>query len=105
MGAGELDTKIRIEYKTDDQNTTGEPVPTWSLLSEVWAKRTDLRGREYFAAQANQSEITTKFKIYHLDGVREDMRIVCGDEIYDISEIIRIGRRQGLELMARANRG
>ena len=100
MRSGKLDRKIIIQELTVTQDAHGEPVDTWADWADVWAEVRDLRGREYFQAQAAQSAIDTLFRIRHIDGLKHEMRISHDDVIYDIKGIARIGRNEGLEIQA-----
>jgi len=100
MNAGDMDQKIKIQKKTITRADTGEAIETWSDFASVWARVKDFRGREFFAAQAEQSEITTSFLIYHIDGLTYDMRVSYNGDYYDIEQIIRMTRREGIEIMA-----
>lgn len=105
MRAGELDRQIVIESATETQNGIGEPIKTWSTFATVWAKAKQLRGREYVAAQAINAEIDTVFTIRWLAGVTRKMRILYDAQYFDIHDIAEIGRREGLDVMARVHRG
>jgi len=100
MNAGDMDQKIKIQKKSITRADTGEAIETWSDFASVWARVKDFSGREFFAAQAEQSEITTSFLIYHIDGLTYDMRVSYNGDYYDIEQIIRMTRREGIEIMA-----
>jgi SPP1 family predicted phage head-tail adaptor len=87
MRAGKLRHRITIEAPTASQDEYGEPIPTWAPLFTVWAAREDLAGREYFAAAQIQSEVTTKFRIRHRDGITAKMRVNDGGRLYDIAAV------------------
>lgn len=102
MLAGKLDRKITIQERTLTQNATGEAETAWSTFTEAWAQKLDMAGREYFTAQQVNSEITTKFKTRHIDGLNMEMRISYDGLIYDIINIAELGRNVGIEIMAKA---
>lgn len=102
MRAGKLDRRIVIQSASLAQNSVGEAVETWATWKTVWATVQDLRGREYFQSRAENAEVTTKFTIRHLDGLKAEMRISYDGDIYDIEHISHMGRRVGIEIMTRA---
>jgi SPP1 family predicted phage head-tail adaptor len=103
MRAGPLDRSAVLKHQVLTKNTTtGEDEVSYSIYATVWAGKRDLRGREFFAAQQVNSDITTIWQIrYRTDVVPSD-QIVVDDVSYNISSIAEIGRREGLEIQATA---
>lgn len=100
MRAGELKWQIQIQLPPVGKNASGDPNTEWTKLADVWAKKEDLSGRELLAAQAAQSEITTRFRIRYRDGITSKMRVVVGGAIYNIEAALdRTGSRVELQLM------
>ncbi len=83
--AGELDQRVKLYQRATGTNAKGERLKEWVFVTEVWAKVVPLRGREFFAAGQEQSEITTRIRIRWRQGVTEDMRLTWFDEPYDIA--------------------
>jgi SPP1 family predicted phage head-tail adaptor len=83
--SGGLRHRIDIQSRTDVQDeTTGEVVPTWSMLyASVPAKIEPLSVREFMAAQAVQSGITARITIRYKAGLTANMRILHGATIYN----------------------
>lgn len=84
MEAGKLRHLITIEAPTEAQDKYGEPVQGWTQVAEVWASREDLSGREWFAAQQVQADVTTRFRIRYRDGIRATMRVTSDGVTYNI---------------------
>ena len=103
MRAGTLDRQITIEALATVQDGFGDPVESWTALATVWAQMLPLRGTERFQAQQFDAELTTRFRIRYRDDVSELMRIVFDGDSYEIEAVIEVGRREGLELRARAH--
>jgi SPP1 family predicted phage head-tail adaptor len=103
MRAGPLDRSAVLKHQVLTKNTTnGEDEVSYSTYATVWAGKRDLRGREFFAAQQMNADITTTWQIrYRTDVVPRD-QIVVDDVAYNISSIAEIGRRDGLEIQATA---
>lgn len=72
-----------LEYRTikDDE---GIQRKEWIPFKNIWANRTNLHGREYFQAQQAQSKATVKFNTRYIPGIKNDMRIKHGEEVFNI---------------------
>lgn len=88
MNIGKLRRKIIIQQQTSTQDGYGGTVKTWTDVATVWASVEPLDGREFFAAQQVNSEVTTRIKLRYLAGVVSKMRIVHGTKTYDILSVI-----------------
>ena len=84
MRAGKLRHRITIEAPTAVQDQYGEPVEGWTPFVSVMASREDLAGREWFAAQQTQSEVTTRFVLRYVAGVTTTMRVALDGVVYNI---------------------
>lgn len=73
MNPGELDKRITLQRKITTTNENGFEVETWEDIKTVWAKVSNLHGREYFEAAAVQAENTVKFTISYLEGIGPSM--------------------------------
>ena len=104
MQAGKLRRRVTIQYPSDTRNDIGEPITQWLTFAEsVPAAIEPLNGREFFAAQQEQSTVTTRIRIRWRPGVTDLMRIVHSTEIYDIEAVLpdqHSGRRE-LNLMCK----
>lgn len=89
MRAGRLNARVTIQQRNAGQDSYGQPVNTWADVATVWANVTDIKGREFLAAQASQSAVTTKILIRDLDGVDAAMRVVHGVDVYNIVAVLR----------------
>lgn len=76
--------------KTPDQY--GEPRNTWTTSIEgVFCEVSPVLGRDFIAAQTNAVSVEVKIRARWIDGVRDDMRVRCGDTMYDIISAINVG--------------
>jgi SPP1 family predicted phage head-tail adaptor len=100
--AGKLDRRIALRVATQGADDFGSPVETWADLAVVWAEKRDLRGREFYQANADNAEIETVFRIRWRSDVSPLNRIAYDGRDYDIVSVAEIGRRDGLEIMAKA---
>lgn len=96
MQAGRLDQRITLEAATTEPSGWGQPVETWAPVATVWAAVEPLAGREYFAADAAQSEVTTRMRMRWRPGIKGQMRVQHAGTVYNIKSVIdiRSGRRE-----------
>lgn len=102
MRAGEL--RHRVTFQQDNGTTTdseGIPVRNWVDVITVWARVHDLSGREYFAAQQVQAEVTTEITIRYRAGLNTKMRAKYGTRIFDILSAIPDEKKTESKLMCK----
>lgn len=89
LSAGRLRHRVRIEKPTHTQDPiTGEMVLSWDLVAEkVPAAIEPLSAREFIAAQAVQSQVTTRIVIRRRE-IDASMRIVHGGKVYNIHGVL-----------------
>lgn len=105
MRAGPLDRQVALQHEVKTRNaSTGEEEVTYTTYATVWAGKRDLRGREFFASQQVNSDITTIWQIRYRTDVLSTDRMVIDGLYYNILPPQEIGRRDGLEIMATAVR-
>ena len=89
MRAGTLDQRVSLWRLSGGFDELGQPLPDeWTLVGTVWACVQPLRGREYIAAQAALSEITTKVTMRHRPGVTPDLKVTHEGRDYQIQSVI-----------------
>lgn len=89
--AGDLRNRITLQRKTVTRSGAGEETVSWSDEATIWAKAEPIRGREYFQAQAVQSEVNMRFVIRFRFVFRTALyRIKFGVKFYSIDSIINI---------------
>jgi SPP1 family predicted phage head-tail adaptor len=97
INPGNLRHKITIQEKVLTSNEHGYEVEQWQDWMTVWASKSGLSGREYYAAASIQSENDVIYKIRYVQGVNSDMRIVEGTNTYDIKSVVdKDGRKKEL---------
>ena len=88
---GRMNKRIIIQQEVvgnPPQDAYGVPNTTWGTFATVWAAVEPLQGREFWAQQQVQSEITTRVRIRYLAGVTSKMRILYGSRILNIKSPI-----------------
>ncbi|MCU5775228.1 phage head closure protein [Winslowiella arboricola] len=89
MQAGKLRHRITLQEKVSFQNPdTGAVTPQWQDIAKVWAEVVALSAREFIAAQASQSEITTRITIRYRAGLTSKHRILFRGQIFNIEGVL-----------------
>jgi SPP1 family predicted phage head-tail adaptor len=78
MKIGEFKHRINIVKPVIEINENGFEAETYETYKTLWAKVTNLHGKEYFEAAAVQKERTVKFIFRAVKGIDETMKIDFG---------------------------
>jgi SPP1 family predicted phage head-tail adaptor len=99
---GKLRHRIVIEQVAETQDPDGSVIETWSSFANAQASIEPISGREYFAAQTTQTDMTHRINLRYIAGVKPKMRVKFGSRIFDILSVINVGERnRELQLMCR----
>ena len=91
MKAGSLDQRVTLErQQSGSVDELGQPLDEWAALGSCWAAVLPLQGREYIAASAAQSEVTTRVAIRYRPGITPADRVVHDGRIYNIVSVIDV---------------
>ena len=75
--------------KTPD--SYGEPRNTWApAISGVFCEVSPILGRDFISAMTNAVSVEVKIRARWIDGVRDDMRLQCGPDMYDFFSAINV---------------
>ena len=102
MRIGSLDKRIIIKAKTATEDTFGEAVETWITLDTVWGKKRDLRGSERYTAKQNLAGVDCVFTIRYRNDLTSLNVLECENIEYEITGVVELGRKEGLEIYASA---
>lgn len=104
MQRGRLRHKVTIQQRVETQDASGEVLESYTGFLTTFASIEALSGRELFAAQQVQSEVSTRIRIGFRPGVKETMRVLHTIDhgspeevdVYDIQAVLpdRTGRRE-----------
>lgn len=90
LRAGDLRHLVQIQEPITFRDTIGDVIHVWSDVgSPVYASIQYLSARELIAAQAVQSEVIARITIRYQPGLKTTMRVVHGNDIYNIHGILR----------------
>ena len=102
MRSGRLDRRITLQRKTVVANSYGEPIETWVDLATVWAEYLPTGGVERYAATQMVAEADTRWRIRYRADLTPIDRLSYAGRIYDVTGVVEIGRREGLEIYSKA---
>lgn len=94
---------ITIEQQSTVPDAHGQHTTTWTAvtgLESIKASVEPLRGREFFAADQINSEVTARIRIRYRSGITAKMRVSFESRYYNIEAIIDPEERhEELQLM------
>lgn len=89
MRAGTLRHRVTVEHRAETRDDYGGVTTAWTVFaSSVPAAILPISGREFFASEANQAEVTAKIVMRELAGLLPSMRIVHAGHQYNIRAIL-----------------
>ncbi len=88
MSPGDLDQRVTFERLQSGTDEIGQPIESWLTLGTVWAAVEPQAGREFVAAGALQSQLTTKIRVRHRPGITSGDRVTHNGRVYDIQSVV-----------------
>ena len=103
MRAGSLRHRVTIQRYELAVDEYGAPLrrESWKGVSTVWASVEAVSGREFFASQQAQSEVTQRIRIRYRPDVTADMRVIHNGKVFNIVAPLPDNRGRELVLMCR----
>lgn len=84
MRAGQLRYLVTIQQNVATTTARGDRESGWQDFAEVWGDIRPLRGREYYAAQQVNAELTAEIEIRYRSDITSKMRVVYNSRVFDI---------------------
>lgn len=85
INSGEFKHPITIQKINKIRNEYGELIDTWVDFLEIRAAIYPLSGKDFFAAETTNSEVTHKINIRYVEGITSAMRIKFRDRYFEIA--------------------
>jgi SPP1 family predicted phage head-tail adaptor len=99
--AGELRHQVEILVRTSAQDSSGQPLDTWTVFATRMASLRRAPGREVFASAERNGRVPVVFDLRFLDGVTPAMRVRFNGKVHNIqSAFDPDGRRAELVITA-----
>ena len=87
MQIGDFRHRITFQQLKAEVKENGFEEEVWKDYKTVWAKVSNLSGREFYQAATVHAEKTVKFMIRYVNDIDESMRILFNQTLYDITAI------------------
>lgn len=101
LRAAELNKRVTIQQTTVTQDSdSGEETDSWGTFATRWAKVEPLTGKERWAAQQVNPEVTSRVTIRYTSGVTAKMRVLYGSRVLQIDAVLNpLERNEAMELL------
>jgi len=100
MRSGLLRHRVIIEERQTGRDSSGAPVDTWSLVTEIWGNSQIVTGRERWANEHTATTYTAAISIRNRTDLKTEMRVKFGARTLEIQAIIDpTGRGKELKLL------
>lgn len=83
-----------IQQRSTVQDDWGGSVEAWLDVGTAWAAIEDIKGREFFAAQAAQSQVETRIRVRHMKTALASWRVLHDLVAYEVQYIIHDGTKE-----------
>jgi len=96
MRIGKLRHRVAIQAKAEPVpvDATGQSQPSWSTLTTVWASIEPAGGKEFYAGQQVNAEVSHKVTIRYYADLTTAHRLLFGSRIFDINYIRNVDERK-----------
>jgi SPP1 family predicted phage head-tail adaptor len=95
ISAGNLTERITLQKPTSARGGDGSETLTYAAETTVWAELIKITGREFYAAQKMNAEVTKVFRIRYRSGMDTRWRVEYGNWTMELTFIDDSGRRDG----------
>lgn len=89
---GKMRHRITFQKFSGERDSFGDPLQGddayWGDVATVWAAIDPISGREFYAAEQSQSEVSHKIRCRYRAGLDTAMRIVYGKRKFKIISLI-----------------
>ena len=87
---GKMKKRVGIQTKQTVRDAAGGAIHTWITDDTVWAHISPASGRELYAGEQVQAEVTHKITIRYYSALTTGKRFLYGSRIFDINFIKNI---------------
>ncbi len=101
MKIGRMRYRITIQFPCGTVDDYGNAIEDWQDLTTVWADIVPINGREYLTASQATSETQYKIYIRYIPNINAKMRVIHGEQVYEILAVLGDRRSGMLTLMVK----
>lgn len=102
MRAGALKQQVELQRMTSTKTANHRVVESWATYARGWAELRQAGVNESLADFGERQANSATFVIRWLPGVSVSDRLVHAGKIWNITGLVEIGRRQGLQIVVTA---
>ncbi|CEG26008.1 phage head closure protein [Bacillus sp. B-jedd] len=84
MNPGELRHIVTFQRKSEGQDSYGEGSDDWVNVLKTRVAIYPISGKEFFAAEKVNSEVTHKVNLRYIPGITSDMRMKLGERVFEL---------------------
>lgn len=95
VDAGKLSRRITLQKPTVTRGNDGSEVHSFVSIPSVWAEHISSGGREFYAAQKINAEVTDVFRIRYRTGIYTNWRVEFGNRVLQITFLDYSGQKNG----------
>jgi len=99
MDAGILRDRVTVQQATENRNSLGESILSYSTFAEVSASVQGVSAREFLLAGQQQVEVSHRVKMRYLTGLSPQMRLSWRGRTLEIISILEHENRSVHELI------
>ena len=99
MDAGILRDRVTVQQATENRNSIGESILSYSTFAEVSASVQGVSAREFLLAGQQQVEVSHRVKMRYLTGLTPQMRLSWRGRTLEIISILEHENRSVHELI------
>lgn len=88
ISAGSLNHRVAIEARSSAKDAIGQPVLTWSIVSNAWANILVPTGLSAIRASAEVAEVKVSIRMRYREDITEAHRIRHGADLYDVQAVL-----------------
>jgi SPP1 family predicted phage head-tail adaptor len=99
MDAGILRDRVTVQQATENRNSLGESILSYSTFAEVSASVQGVSAREFLLAGQQQVEVSHRVKMRYLTGLSPQMRLLWRGRTLEIISILEHENRSVHELI------
>lgn len=88
INPGEFRHVLTFQKRTETQNAFGEVINEWVDVFKTRGAIYPVSGRDFFAGEQINSEVTHKINLRYAKGLSPDMRIEFNGRVFEIESII-----------------
>jgi SPP1 family predicted phage head-tail adaptor len=98
MRIGEYRHRVTVQEVSVTRHASGAEIETWTTLCQPYMSFKPLTGKEYWAAQAENADVTHEGRMHYRSGISPKNQIVWGSRTFGIRAVMNVEERN-MELL------